>query len=119
MLDCYRPQYVSKQMWDVVPDPIFVAASGKSGHNKGDTVDLTLATLNTNNKPVPVDMGSAFDLFDKDKVAYPGQGITDAQLTNRKRLRTAMSEANWNPYDGEWWHFSSNSAWDEFLDLPL
>jgi zinc D-Ala-D-Ala dipeptidase len=119
MLDCYRPQYVSQYMWDLVPLPQFVAASGKSGHNRGGTVDLTLATLDTQKNPVAIDMGSAFDLFDTKKTPYLGQGLTTVQKENRAKLRCAMEASGWSPYDGEWWHFNSGSQWDEYLDLPI
>lgn len=116
MLDCYRPQYVSQIMWDLIQDPEWVAANGKSGHNKGGTADLTLA-VNKADGPEPVDMGSAFDLFDP-RSHYGAVGLTEAQRNNRKLLRTIMEDAGWSPYDSEWWHFSLEVA-NTHLDLPL
>lgn len=118
VLDCYRPQYVSALMWDLVPLGQFVAASGKSSHNKGGAVDLTLARME-GTTPVPVDMGSEFDLFDDAKSGYPG-AVGEGARKNRALLRRIMTDLNvgFNPYDGEWWHFST-PANEEYLDLPL
>lgn len=116
MLDCYRPQYVSQTMWDLIRDPVWVAASGKSGHNKGGSVDLTLATL-AEGQVVPVDMGSAFDLF-SDLSNFGAAAITGAPAANRSLLRRVMQEAGWQPYDAEWWHFFVQVD-NTHLDLPL
>ena len=114
--DCYRPQYVSQTMWDLIRDPRWVAANGKSSHNKGGAVDLTLATLD-NVTPVAVDMGSAFDLF-SEKSKFSAGGLSAEQRAHRDTLRRVMVEAGWRPYDEEWWHFSIDVG-NPHLDLPL
>lgn len=118
VLDCYRPIYVSALMWALVPDPQFVGPPGKSFHNKGAAVDLTLAKME-GTTPVPLDMGSEFDLFDAAKSAYPGD-VNSAQRSNRKILRDVMTapEVGFNAYDAEWWHFSMSGI-TQALDLPL
>ncbi len=41
--DCYRPFSVTKQMWEFLPDPNYVANPARgSRHNRGAAVDLTL-----------------------------------------------------------------------------
>jgi D-alanyl-D-alanine dipeptidase len=120
--DCYRPMYVSQIMWDKVRDPIWVGASGKSGHNIGGTVDLTLATL-VDGEIKEVDMGSPFDLFEKISSYIPN--LLDTSSTaykNRTLLRKVMTQSGMNPYDSEWWHFSlpkDKLENTEHLDLPL
>ncbi len=116
LLDCYRPMYVSGIMWDLIQDPIWVAASGKSGHNKGGAIDLTLATLN-GSTPVEVDMGSEFDLFSS-RSEFGAPGLSAQQRKARFILREVMVEAGFNPYEAEWWHFSTE-AHSEYLALPL
>ena len=120
--DCYRPMYVSQIMWDKVQDPIWVGASGKSGHNIGGTVDLTLASL-ADGQVKEVNMGSPFDLFDKISYYLPNSlGNNSVEFRNRTLLRKVMTESGMNPYDSEWWHFSLDKGQlenTEYLDLPL
>lgn len=122
VFDCYRPMYVSQIMWDQVQDPIWVGASGKSGHNIGGTVDLTLASLK-DGRLQEVDMGSPFDLFDKISFYSPNSlDINSAAYKNRTLLRKVMMDSGMNPYDSEWWHFSLDKGRLEntdYLDLPL
>lgn len=108
LLDCYRPAYVSKIMFDKVPDPIWVAP--KSSHNKGGAVDLTLSIIEEG-EPKQIDMGSPFDLFSS-KSNYSPSNI------NHTILRKVMVEAGFSPYDAEWWHFRTDGH-EEYLDLPL
>lgn len=122
VFDCYRPMYVSQIMWDKVKDPIWVGASGKSGHNIGGTVDLTLATL-VDGQLKEINMGSPFDLFDKISNYIPNSlDINSPAYRNRTLLRKVMTESGMNPYDSEWWHFSLDKGRLEntdYLDLPL
>ncbi len=122
VLDCYRPMYVSQIMWDKVKDPIWVGASGKSGHNIGGTVDLTLANL-VEGQVKEINMGSPFDLFDKISNYIPNSlDVNSAAYRNRTLLRKVMTESGFAPYDSEWWHFSLDKSRLEnkdHLDLPL
>jgi D-alanyl-D-alanine dipeptidase len=133
MLDCYRPMYVSQIMWDLIRDPRWVAQSGKSGHNKGGTVDLTLAREEQGTWK-EIDMGSPFDLFDekltpfdvdpsaaKRKSRLLNLGMKAAAIDNRELLLSVMKESGWNSFKDEWWHFSSgkDSENPDHLDLPL
>jgi D-alanyl-D-alanine dipeptidase len=44
--DCYRPNSVQYKMWEIVPNPQYVANPDKGSiHNKGGAVDITLETL--------------------------------------------------------------------------
>ena len=44
--DCYRPNSVQYKMWEIVPNPQYVANPVKGSiHNKGGAVDITLVTL--------------------------------------------------------------------------
>ena len=58
--DCYRPNSVQYKMWEIVPDPQYVANPVKGSiHNKGGAVDITLVTL----EGQELDMGTDFDFF--------------------------------------------------------
>jgi D-alanyl-D-alanine dipeptidase len=122
LYDCYRPKYVSERMWQLVNDPIWVG-SGKSGHNIGGTVDLTIAKMNELNVPVAIEMGSEFDYFDPISHYLPSKFASNSLVwQNRTFLRRVMVEAGFSPYDGEWWHFGVTKEElpnQDYLDLPL
>jgi zinc D-Ala-D-Ala dipeptidase len=106
LLDCYRPVYVQYLMAQKVSDPQWVAQPKPpkfSGHNGGIAIDLTLEDANGNE----VNMGSGFDEFTS-RSQYNASGITADQKASRQLLRSIMTNAGLNSYDGEWWHFSVN-----------
>jgi zinc D-Ala-D-Ala dipeptidase len=81
----------------------------KSGHSRGASVDVTLAIKNQAGQWQPLDMGSAFDLFDP--VSNVGAaGLTAQQQANRAQLEAIMHSAGFNVYPMEWWHFSHQPA---------
>jgi D-alanyl-D-alanine dipeptidase len=46
IFDCYRPLSIQKKMWELVPNPSYVANPSKGSiHNRGGAVDLTLVHL--------------------------------------------------------------------------
>src|SRR5690606_38618427 len=60
--DCYRPNSVQYKMWDIVPNPQYVANPVKGSiHNRGGAVDITLVDL----EGKELDMGTDFDFFGK------------------------------------------------------
>jgi D-alanyl-D-alanine dipeptidase len=102
----------------------YIAA--RSGHSRGNTVDLTLVALPRREVPpfvsgqdygpctagadarAPddgVDMGTGFDCFDTMSHAGAAQ-LSAAQKGNRRTLTEAMTRAGFVAYDREWWHFS-------------
>lgn len=121
--DCYRPQRAVDHFMRWAADDKDVATQAeyypqvpknklvgeyiaeKSGHSRGSTVDLTLAEKNNAGQWQPIDMGSAFDLFDPiSHVDSPL--VTPAQQANRKKLEQLMKEAGFAVYSQEWWHFT-------------
>ena len=66
----------------------YIAA--KSGHSRGSTVDLTLVEAATGRE---VDMGGAFDYFGRRSHFDFTEGLTSAQIGNRRILREAMVAA--------------------------
>jgi len=116
--DCYRPHAVQVRMFDVVPNPAWVAKPGpySRSHETGRSVDVTLAEGGR-----PVDMGTGFDDFSSRATAYATDGVSAVAQANRARLRTAMAAGGLAVYSGEWWHFDGPGAGVEraILDVPV
>lgn len=110
VFDAYRPVRATTAMvrWaratrreDLLRDGYI---AGKSKHNQGVAIDLTLVDLATGE---PLAMGTEFDTFDE-SAAYK-RGSPDV-MRNRTRLRRAMQAHGFAPYDKEWWHFTFITA---------
>ena len=89
----------------------------RSGHSRGSTVDLTLFDMNTGRE---LDMGGPFDyLGEKSHADYPG--VTPEERENRALLRDAMTARGFEPYSGEWWHFTLKSEPypDTYFTFPV
>jgi len=116
--DCYRPHAVQVRMFDVVPNPAWVAKPGPyaRSHESGRSVDVTLAEGGR-----LVDMGTGFDDFSSRATAYATDGVSAAAQANRARLRTAMAAGGLAVYSGEWWHFDGPGAGVDraILDVPV
>ena len=116
--DCYRPHEVQVQMFEVVPDPTWVARPGEyaRSHEAGRSVDVTMAS-----DGAPVDMGTDFDNFTPLAQSYATEGLNSQQQANRAVLRNAMATGGIVPYTGEWWHFDGPGAGRPrpFLDAPV
>ncbi|OUD36615.1 M15 family metallopeptidase [Flavobacterium sp. FPG59] len=115
--DCYRPLDIQKKMWEIVPNPKYVA-NPKTGsiHNRGGAVDISLVTL----QGEAVDMGTDFDFFGE-KASHLYQDLPKNVLQNRKLLKSVMISAGFNSFDSEWWHYNlkaglknpvSNTKWE-------
>lgn len=101
--DCYRPHEVQVRMFEVVPDPNWVARPGSAArsHEAGRSVDVTI---------LGADMGTGFDDFSPSSQAYATDGVSPAARANRARLRAAMESGGLGAYSGEWWHFDGPGA---------
>ena len=101
--DAFRPTAAQFRLWEVCPDPAYVAnpERGFSSHSRGNTVDLTLVTA----EGAPVEMPTDFDDFsplaDRDYSDVPEQAAAHARL-----LEDTMTAAGFRPYQGEWSHFT-------------
>ena len=59
--DGFRPRSVQYRMWEIVPDPRYVADPNiGSSHNRGGAVDLTIIDYSTKDE---LDMPTTFDFF--------------------------------------------------------
>ena len=101
--DGYRLRSVQYRMWEIVPDPRYVADPDKgSSHNRGGAVDLTIIDFSTKRE---LDMPTIFDFFGAeahhDYMAHPIHVIA-----NRKLLRGLMTNVGgFTLYAEEWWHY--------------
>ena len=112
-------------MWQVVPDPAWVARPGAyaRSHEAGRSVDVTTATTPCRSPAgrCLVDMGTDFDDFTARAHAFATDGVSADEQANRARLRDAMSAGGLTVYSGEWWHFDGPGAYVgyPFLDVPV
>ncbi|MEK0315923.1 M15 family metallopeptidase [Cohnella sp. 56] len=76
--------------------------SSKSGHSRGSTVDLSIASIKTGKL---VDMGGGFDFLGS--VSWHGTKLVNAvQTANRNVLKKAMEKRGFKAYSKEWWHYT-------------
>lgn len=114
--DCYRPLSVQKRLWEIMPDPRYVAnpANG-SRHNRGAAVDLTLVDRTGKELEMP----TGFDDFTA-RAGRSYKDLPDRVLKNRQLLEDAMVRAGFVPLSTEWWHFDGK-GWQNFSirDVPF
>ena len=106
--DGFRPVSAQYQLWEVCPDPTYVAnpETGYSSHSRGNTVDLTLIDQNG----TPIEMPTGFDDFsslaDRDY-----SDCTEAAANHAQLLQNVMESHGFKGYYGEWWHFSDQETY--------
>jgi len=114
--DCYRPLAVQKKLWEIVPNPAYVANPAQgSRHNRGSAVDLTLVDLAGRELQMPTE----FDEFsERAHLDYMGGSAQARQ--NRVILQQAMKKRGFVPLVTEWWHFDDPN-WQRYsvLDIPF
>ena len=111
VLDAARPQRVQELFWAHVQgtpmEPYFAPPERGSIHSFGMAVDITLADA----QGQELDMGTPFD--DTTERSHPALEhrhaaaglLSQAQLANRRLLRSALLQAGWQAISTEWWHF--------------
>jgi zinc D-Ala-D-Ala dipeptidase len=90
--------------------------ASRSGHSRGSTVDMTLATADGRE----LDMGAPFDFFSP--ISWTADSsISAAQHANRMLLASAMRRHGFYGYGKEWWHFtlSHEPFPDTYFDFPV
>jgi D-alanyl-D-alanine dipeptidase len=107
--DAYRPRSVQYLMFEIVPNPVYVAdpATG-SVHNRGGAVDVSLVDATTG---AELAMPTEFDDFSS--AAHHGwtTGLTAEQIANRELLLDMMTRVGgFDEYGAEWWHYTVPSA---------
>ncbi len=106
IFDCYRPLDIQKRMWEIVPNPEYVAnPSNGSIHNRGGAVDITLV----NQDGIELDMGTPFDHFGVES-SHDYSDLSDEVIANRKLLKKIMLKKHFESFDSEWWHYNLKKA---------
>jgi zinc D-Ala-D-Ala dipeptidase len=107
--DGYRPRTVQYLMWEILPNPVYVAdPNSGSNHNRGAAVDVTLVDLSTGQE---LNMPTEFDYFGNMAHHDWTLGLTLEQISNRDFLRDMMvNVGGFTLYDAEWWHYTYNPA---------
>lgn len=92
----------------------YIAA--RSGHSRGSSIDLTLATADG----APLDMGGDFDLMDE-RSHHDFADLSAEQLRNRRILREGMLKFGFLSYEREWWHYTlaAEPYPDTYFDFPI
>ena len=101
IFDAFRPKSAQKKLWNYFPNEEFIASPIKgSPHSRGIAVDITLLDEKLNE----IDMGTGFDEFSK--LSYHGSTqISKCAFQNRLTLLGIMTDAGWDFFRNEWWHY--------------
>ena len=107
--DAFRPAAAQFKLWEVCPDPTYVAnpEKGFSSHSRGNTVDVTLISLDGGAVEMPTGFDDFSPLADRDY-----SDVEPVPAANARLLEDAMSAAGFTPYFGEWWHFSDSDTYE-------
>ncbi len=94
--DAYRPVSAQFRLWEVCPDPQYVAdpTKGYSGHSRGNTVDVTLVSADGSPVPMPTDFDDFTAMADRD---YSDVSDT-AAYDNVRLLEDTMVSCGFRPY---------------------
>lgn len=100
--DAYRPTEAQFKLWEVCPDPNFVANPYKkySNHSRGMAVDVTLVKSNGTEIEMPTEFDEFGSLADRDYSDFEANKAANALL-----LEKTMEKYGFKGYKAEWWHF--------------
>lgn len=106
--DGFRPVAAQFVLWEVCPDPTYVANpnKGHSSHSRGNTIDLTLV----DGSGVQIPMPTGFDDFSA-KADRDYSDCTTEEANNAQILEILMEKHGFTGYSGEWWHFSDTTSY--------
>lgn len=106
--DGFRPVSAQFALWEVCPDPTYVADPnvGFSSHSRGNTLDVTLVDENG----VELEMPTGFDDFSA-KADRDYSDCTAAAANNADILEILMEKHGFTGYAGEWWHYSDTMSY--------
>ena len=108
--DAYRPFEAQQNLWEVYPDPNYVAnpANGMKKHNIGGTVDITMVTADGS----VISMPTEFDDFSL-KADRDYSDIEDEEaVKNVMILQNAMENNGFTGYQREWWDYSDTVEYE-------
>lgn len=104
--DAYRPFYIQKILWDILPNPNYIANpyTNGSNHNRACAVDVTLTDLEGNEILMPTE----FDDF-SERAHRNYFGSSDIQIKNAELLKNIMIKHGFTTINTEWWHFDDEN----------
>jgi len=107
--DGFRPVSAQFALWEVCPNPTYVAnpTTGYSSHSRGNTIDLTLVDANGQELLMP----TGFDDFSV-KANRDYSDCTAEEANNAQLLEILMEKRGFTGYFGEWWHFSDTVSYN-------
>ena len=107
--DAFRPTQAQFRLWEVCPDGRYVANpyNGFSSHSRGNTVDVTCVNSDGTDVPMP----TGFDDFSS-KADRDYSDCNSIESENARLLESIMRECGFQPYFGEWWHFSDQTVYN-------
>lgn len=106
--DGFRPVSAQFSLWEVCPNPAYVAnpTTGYSSHSRGNTVDLTLVDA----RGQELEMPTGFDDFSS-RADRNYSDCTETAANNAQILEVLMEKHGFKGYAGEWWHFSDTTGY--------
>lgn len=108
--DAYRPFEAQQKLWEVYPDPNYVAnpADGIKKHNLGGTVDITMVAADGSIIPMPTE----FDDFSLKADRNYSDIDNEEAVNNVMILQNAMENNGFTGYQGEWWDYSDTVEYE-------
>lgn len=108
--DAYRPFEAQQKLWEVYPDPNYVAnpADGMKKHNLGGTVDITMVAADGSIIPMPTE----FDDFSLKADRNYSDIDNEEAVKNVMILQNAMENNGFTGYQGEWWDYSDTVEYE-------
>lgn len=107
--DGFRPVSAQFRLWEICPDPTYVANPNKgfSNHSRGYAVDLTLI----DSDGIELEMPTGFDDFSS-RADRDYSDCTEQAAENARLLDRIMEKYGFSGYWGEWWHFNDTQKYD-------
>ena len=107
--DAFRPTAAQFRLWEVCPDPNYVADpnNGFSAHSRGNTLDITLCYADGTELKMPTGFDDFSPLADRDYSDCAPEAAANAKL-----LESIMTKHGFTGYAGEWWHYSDVDNYD-------
>lgn len=104
--DAFRPVSAQEALWNVYPDPTFVAdpTTGYSSHSCGNTVDITVVDAEGRELEMP----TGFDSFSA-KADRDYSDCSETAASNAMMLQEIMEANGFEGYENEWWHYSDST----------
>lgn len=108
--DAYRPFEAQQKLWEVYPDPNYVAnpANGMKKHNLGGTVDITMVAADG----TVISMPTEYDDFSLKADRDYSDIDNEEAVKNVMILQNAMENNGFTGYQGEWWDYSDTVEYE-------